>query len=84
MNEPQQDDEKPHMTRQIHIDSGLYTPALFANGHKLAVAHLKGPKAFREAMQEILARTKQIPAIPKTPISSEAKSQPSPLATPPP
>jgi|HubBroStandDraft_3_1064219.scaffolds.fasta_scaffold368376_2 hypothetical protein len=76
MTEPQQDDEKPHMTRQIHIDSGIYGPELFENAHQLLSGYLKGPKAFQKA----LAERKPIPR--KTPISSEAKSQPSQLATP--
>ena len=74
MNEPQED--KPHMTRRIHLESGVYGPELFEKAHKLLAGYLKGPKAFQKA----LAERKPIPR--KTPISSEAKSQPSQLATP--
>ena len=69
MNEPQED--KPHMTRRIHLESGVYSPELFEKAHKLLAAHLKGPKAFHEAWIEL------------NPIPSETlKDQPSQLATP--
>jgi hypothetical protein len=59
------DKDKPHMTHEGQLDMRVYGTDLFGNGLKLAEAHLKGPKAFREACAEIRRNSSAPPAPPR-------------------